>query len=52
MLVDDDKVDGEPLHVPVLVSAQQLSDLGDVLDFVDAKNDDRQITGNPESPQA
>jgi hypothetical protein len=34
-LVDDDQVDVEAFHVPVLVSAQQLADLGDVLDVVD-----------------
>ena len=52
MLVDDDQVDAEALHAPVFVSAQQLANLGDVLDLVDAQEDDRQVAGNPERPQA
>ena len=52
MLVDDDEVDAEPLHAPVFMRAQQLANLGDVLDLVDAQQDDRQVAGNAERPKA
>ena len=51
-LVDDDQIDREPLHAPVLVGAQQLADLGDVLDVVDPQQHDRQVAGDRMRPQS
>ncbi|MCY1390258.1 hypothetical protein D9M71_50740 [compost metagenome] len=49
--VDDDQVDIQTLHPPVLVGPQQLAEQRQVLVVVDAQQDDRQVAGNRQRPQ-
>jgi hypothetical protein len=48
--VEDDQVDVQALYPPVFTGTQQLTDLGEVLDLVDAQENQRQITRNPQRP--
>ena len=49
--VQDHEIDGEMLHPPVFMGAQQLADDGDVFDVVDPHQNDRDVAGNPLSPE-
>ncbi len=51
-LVDDDHVDRQPLHPPVLVRPQELPDDADILSLVDLHEHDRHVAGNSVGPQA
>ena len=50
-LVDDDEVDGQLLHPPVLVRAEELAHDADVLGLVDLHEHDREVAGDPVRPQ-
>src|SRR3990170_8086227 len=50
LLVQNDEIDRQPLHAPVLVSAQELSDDLSILGFVDSDQDDRDVPGDLLSP--
>ena len=50
-LVQDDQVDREPLHPPVLVGAQELSHDLHVLELVDLDQHHREIARDPVRPQ-
>ena len=52
VLVDDHEIDVEQLEAPVLVGAQQLPDDVDVVELVDANDDDRQVAGDAVRPRA
>ncbi len=51
LLVHDDEVDGQPLHAPVLVRAEELPDDPAILRLVDADQDDRNLAGDLLGPQ-
>ncbi len=51
VLVDDDEIDGKPLHPPVLVRAQKLTNLRDVADVADPQQHDREVAGDPVPPE-
>ena len=50
-LVQDDEINGQLLHPPIFVGAQQLPRDVDVLDVIDAQQHDRQIAGDAVSPK-
>ena len=51
VLVEDHEVDVEQLQPPVLVRAEQLANDVEVLDLVDAHQDDRQVARDAVGPQ-
>src|SRR5437899_2477412 len=50
-LVQDDQIDRELLHPPVLVRAEELPHDAHVLGLVDLNEHDREVARNPVSPQ-
>ncbi len=51
MLVENDEVDREPLHPPILVRPEQLPHDAHVVGLVDSHEHDREVAGYPVSPQ-
>ena len=51
LLVDNDEVDRQSLHPPVLMGAEELPDDSSILGLVDSDQDDREVAGDPVSPE-
>jgi len=50
-LVKNHQIDGEPFHLPVLVSADQLADYFQIFGLVDSDQDDRQVARYIRAPE-
>ena len=50
-LVDDHQIDGELLHAPIFVRAEELSNDVEIVRIVDAHQNDRQIARNSLPPE-
>ena len=50
-LVDDDQIESEALHSPIVGCLDQITGDPEMFDIGDAQHDDRQVPGDPERPE-